>query len=97
MNTINERRFIIVTWPECQELMDKIGFQENSCLIDSYPFIEEYGSSAFFVDEEWYIRNVDYVDEHTVEQLLANEVRIKASLDIARKEAKKASLDNKQS
>jgi len=31
--------FIIVTWPEIQDYMDKPGFEENSCLINEEPFL----------------------------------------------------------
>lgn len=45
--------FIIVTWPEIQDYMDKPGFEENSCLINEEPFLSEYGSSAYFVRKSW--------------------------------------------
>ena len=47
------REFVIIQWPEIQNLMDKPGFENNCCLINSDPFLEEYGSSAYFVDKEW--------------------------------------------
>jgi hypothetical protein len=49
--------FIIITWPEIQDYMDKPGFEENSCLINEEPFLSEYGSSAYFVRESWAIWN----------------------------------------
>ena len=45
--------FIIITWPEIQNYMDKPGFEENSCLINEEPFFSESGSSAYFVKESW--------------------------------------------
>ena len=45
--------FIIITWPDIQDYMDKPGFEENSCLINEEPFLSEYGSSAYFVRESW--------------------------------------------
>lgn len=45
--------FIVVTWPDVQELMDLDGFEENSCLINDEPLLDEYGSSAYFVRESW--------------------------------------------
>lgn len=53
--------FVIVQWPEIQELMDIEGFEENSCLINEEPFLSEYGSSAYFVRQCWLesINNTD--------------------------------------
>ena len=55
-----ERTFVIVQWPEIQELMDKPGFKENCCLVNDESFVEEYGSSAYFVDKEWLTREIKY-------------------------------------
>ena len=55
-----QRKFVIVTWPESQELEEYEGFKENCCLINDfdeeggYSWLDDYGSSTFFVDEEWY-------------------------------------------
>lgn len=43
----------IVTWPESQLLMDKVGFHENCVLINSETGLEKYGSSAYRVNPEW--------------------------------------------
>lgn len=48
-----EDRFIVVTWPEIQDLMEFEGFNENACLINDQTFLSEYGSSAYFVRETW--------------------------------------------
>lgn len=53
-----KEKFIIITWPEIQDYMDKPGFKENSYLINEEPFFSEYGSSAYFVIESW-IEDVD--------------------------------------
>lgn len=53
-----EDTFEVVVWPEVQELMDKEGFQDNSCLINDEPLLSEYGSSAYFVRQSW-LREVD--------------------------------------
>lgn len=45
--------FVVVQWPDIQDLMEKEGFKENSCLINDEPLLEEYGSSAYFVRENW--------------------------------------------
>ena len=46
-------KYVIVTWPESQDLMEKPGFRENSYLVNDDKGIEDFGSSAYFVDEEW--------------------------------------------
>ena len=56
--------FVIITWPEIQDYMDKPGFKENSCLINEEPFFSEYGSSAYFVRESW----VEEADKQTNRQ-----------------------------
>ena len=48
-----EDTFVVVMWPESQELMELEGFDENACLVNDSPFLEEYGSSAFFVRQSW--------------------------------------------
>lgn len=60
----------IVCWPESQILMGKEGFYENCSLINSQRGLDEYGSSAFLVDQEWYnkvingeIPDAEYNDE----------------------------------
>ncbi len=45
--------FEIVCWPEIQFLMSKNGFEENAFLINDEKGIEEYGSSAYFVNSDW--------------------------------------------
>lgn len=45
--------YVVVSWPDSQALMDKPGFRENSYLVNDDKGIEEFGSSAYFVDEEW--------------------------------------------
>lgn len=46
-------RYVIVTWPESQGLMDKEGFEENACLINDDTFLEIYGPQSYFVNESW--------------------------------------------
>ena len=46
-------KYVVVTWPESQDLMDKEGFFENSYLVNDERGIEDFGSSAYFVDEDW--------------------------------------------
>lgn len=45
--------YIVIQWPEIQELMGKKGFRENSFLVNDPLGLDEFGSSAYFVNEEW--------------------------------------------
>ena len=46
-------KYVVITWPDSQELMDKDGFEENSYLVNDERGLEDFGSSAYFVDEDW--------------------------------------------
>jgi hypothetical protein len=46
-------RYVVVTWPESQNLFDIPGFEENSYLVNDDRGMEDFGGSAYFVDEEW--------------------------------------------
>ena len=45
--------YVVVTWPDVQELMSLCGFEENSYLINDDKGMEDFGSSAYFVSVEW--------------------------------------------
>jgi hypothetical protein len=47
-------KYILVQWPESQELMEIDGFEEYSSL--AHP--SEFGSCAYFVEEDWYNEEV---------------------------------------
>lgn len=49
-----EEEFIAVTWPSCQELMELDGFRENSYLINDEKGLDDFGSSAYFINKKWY-------------------------------------------
>ena len=46
-------KYVVITWPDIQDYMDLDGFEENSYLVNDEQGIEDFGSSAYFVDEEW--------------------------------------------
>ena len=46
-------KYVVVTFPDVQSLMDIEGFNENSYLVNDEQGIEDFGSSAYFVDEDW--------------------------------------------
>lgn len=48
-----ENLYEVVTWPECQMLMVLDGFQENAYLINDEQGINDFGSSAYFVNKAW--------------------------------------------
>lgn len=57
--------YTVVTWPEVQELMGLDGFRENSYLINDDKGINEFGSSAYFVDVDWLnsLDNIEMTEE----------------------------------
>lgn len=66
----------IVCWPESQMLMEKEGFFDNCSLINSDRGLEEFGSSAYLVDKDWYqkfingeLSDAEYNDEDTDDML----------------------------
>ena len=55
-------KYIVVQWPDIQSYMDKEGFEDNAHLINDEKGIELFGSSAYFIKEEW----ADKVDSQDV-------------------------------
>lgn len=51
---MDEEKYIVVTWPDVQELMTAEGFEDNSYLINDEKGVDDFGSSAYFVKESWY-------------------------------------------
>lgn len=49
----NEHVFVVICWPDVQELMDEEGFEENSTLINDGPLYDKYGDSAYMVNLAW--------------------------------------------
>ena len=52
-----EDLFVVVTWPESQELFEIEGFEENSILINNTPLYEQYGDGAYLVSLKFLIQN----------------------------------------
>ena len=48
-------KYILVTWPQSQELMEQEWFDE-CILMNDENHLDEIGSSAFFVPEDRYIK-----------------------------------------
>lgn len=49
-------KYVIIQWPEIQDFIDKLGFDSHSYLINDDKGIEDFGSGAYFVEENWYNR-----------------------------------------
>lgn len=47
--------YVVVQWPEIQEIMTIEGFDEHSYLIND----NKFGSSAYFVDYDWLVCATD--------------------------------------
>ena len=50
---VDEDDFVVIQWPEVQDLMTKEGFHHNSHLGTDQRFLNKYGSSAYFVNKQW--------------------------------------------
>ena len=50
-------KFVVETWPDSQTLMEKKGFHANAFLVNDDRGIEIFGSSAYFVNEDWLNEN----------------------------------------
>lgn len=46
--------YIVVQWPESQMLMDWPGFEDHCYLVNDSRGLDEFGSSAYFVEVDWY-------------------------------------------
>ena len=72
--------YIVITWPEIQELMDKPGFSDNSYLINDDKGIDDFGSSAYFVDEDWLVEYGN--SEEALEEMTEERYQYLNSLDL---------------
>lgn len=43
------KKYVLVTWPESQELETRKGFEKHCSLADS----DKFGPGAYFVEENW--------------------------------------------
>ena len=53
-----KEKFVIIEFPEIQELQDISGFEKNAFLINNDEGLEKYGGSAYFVNEVWLNANI---------------------------------------
>lgn len=45
--------YTVVQWPEIQEFMVLEGFNEHAYLVNDAKGMEDFGSSAYFVEYDW--------------------------------------------
>ena len=50
--------YVIIGWPEIQDIIDKEGFEENTALIEPNDSMG-IGSSTYLVDKKWF-ESLDY-------------------------------------
>ena len=48
-----ENLYVVVEWPDSQELVNEEGFEENCYLVNDARGVEEFGSCAYFVNKAW--------------------------------------------
>lgn len=58
----------VVTWPDVQELMGLYGFSSHSYLINDERGINDFGSSAYFVESDW-LEKLDGMTEERYQYL----------------------------
>lgn len=47
------KKYVIVEWPYTQAYMELDDFYEHACLINDEKWLDQYGSSSYFVEEDW--------------------------------------------
>lgn len=53
INVIEEDKYIVVTWPDTQDIAEWEGFSENAYLINDQQGIDDFGGCAYFVEVNW--------------------------------------------
>ena len=51
--------YTVICWPDVQELFEVEGFRDHSYLVNDDKGIEDFGSSAYFVDVQW-LEGINY-------------------------------------
>lgn len=46
-------KYILIEWPEVQELMSYDDFDCHAHLVNDEGWIDQYGPSSYFVEEDW--------------------------------------------
>ena len=50
---MKQKSYEVVCWPENQFLFGEEGFEQNAFMINDEKGIDDFGSSAYFVNSEW--------------------------------------------
>lgn len=45
--------FVVIQWPDVQELLEEEGFCENTSLVNDEVLLEEFGFGSYFVRKSW--------------------------------------------
>lgn len=70
--------YIIIGWPEIQDIMDLNGFKENATLITPNETMD-IGSSTYLVDKEWYY-NLKFKNPKSEEEQIKELAELKNEL-----------------
>jgi hypothetical protein len=62
---MKHRKFTVVEWPYSQHLFEMEGFEDNCQLINCEKGLEDFGSSAYFVDTEFISCEEGFEDKYT--------------------------------
>lgn len=74
-----DRHYIIMTWPEVQDWMEEPDFRDHSYLMNDDRGVEEYGSSAYFVDVLWMTERQNYyqmIEDYVVQLINKGQVLV---------------------
>lgn len=58
------KEYIVLLCDEAQSLQDKEGFDSSAYLIEDEKGLKDFGSGAYFVNKEWYGRNMPRTKEN---------------------------------
>lgn len=76
------KEYIVLLFDEAQVLQDKEGFDNNAYLIEDEKGLKEFGSGAYFVNKEWYGRNMPRTKESYLQLIedLVNDVDLSSPI-----------------
>lgn len=74
-------KFIVVRWPDIQQLMGEQGFDENSHLINDDLGLKKFGSSSYFVNEDWYLNTENIIKYRNIDIVVTKDYVLNVSND----------------
>lgn len=54
---MENNNYILLLWPEYQEIMDKENWRENAYHCGADNLYDTYHTDGYFVDKDWYLAN----------------------------------------